>query len=72
MEQYKQFKRFHQQHLLMVNNTSLFKTGLIGKNAEASRVNHNTLRCLTFSRSRQQTSRYKSLLGQSWAEELAL
>jgi len=45
---------------------------LIGINAKTSIVNCYTLRCLTFPRSRQQTSRYKLLLGQLWVLELAL
>ena len=36
-----------------------------------SKVNRNSLWCLTFPRSRQLTSRYKLLLCQFWAEELA-
>ena len=39
-------------------------------NAKVSRVNRNTLCCLTFPRSRQQTSHYKLLFSQFWAEEL--
>ena len=37
-EQCSQFKRFHQQHIKMVNKTSSFKTKLIGNNAQANRV----------------------------------
>ena len=50
--------KFSHQHVHMLNKTSRFKTKLIGNNAEASRVNCNTLWCLslTFSHSRQQTS----------------
>ena len=40
-----------------------FPKKLIGNNAEASRVNRNTLWCLTFPCSRQQTSCYKLVLG---------
>ena len=44
---------------------------LLGNNATAIIVNHNTLWCLTFPPFRQQTSLYKLLLCQIWAEELA-
>ena len=47
-----------------------FKKKLIGNIAEASRVNRNTLWCLTFPHSRQHTSHHKLLLGQVRAEEL--
>ena len=70
LEQCSQFERFHLQNVQIANKTSSFKTQLIGNNAKASRVNHNTLWCLTFWRSRQQTSCYKLLVSQFWAEEL--
>ena len=53
-EQCSQFERFRLQHVQMVNKTSSFKTKCIGNNAEASRVNRNTLWCLTVQRSTQQ------------------
>ena len=67
-EQCSQFECFHPQHVQIINNTSSFKTKLTGNNTETSKVN---LWCLTFPRSRQQTSRYKLLLCQLWAETLA-
>ena len=55
----------------MVNKTSSFKTKLIGNVAKVSRVNHSTLLCLTFPHSGLQTSHYKLVLSEFWAEELA-
>ena len=52
------FERVHLQ-VKMVNKTSSFKTKLIGSNAETSKVNCTTFRCLTFPCSRQQSSHYK-------------
>ena len=65
-----QFERFYPQQIQMVNKTSS-KTKLIGSNAEACRVNCNTLWCFTFPHSRQQTFGHKSVLCQFWAEEQA-
>ena len=48
-----------------------FNTKLIGNNAEAHRVNCNTLGCLSFPCSGKQSSHYKLLLGQFLAEEPA-
>ena len=42
-EQCHQFERFQLQHVHDVNKTISFKRKLIGNNAEASRVNRNTL-----------------------------
>ena len=54
------------------NKTSYIKITMGGNNAEASRFNHNTLWCLTFPRSKQQTSCYNLLLGKFWADDLAV
>ena len=43
----------------------------IGNDTKVSRVNRITLWCLTFPRSRQPTCRYKLLLGEFWAQEVA-
>ena len=43
LEQCLQFENFHLQHIEMVNKTSSFKMILICNNAEASRINRNTL-----------------------------
>jgi len=69
-EQCLQFERCH-PYIQKVNKTSSFKTKCIGSDAEASRVNHNTIWCLTFPRSRQQTSCYELMLCQFWAEQWA-
>ena len=71
VEQCSQLERFHLQYVANVNKTSSFKTNLIGNNADATKVNHNTLWYLTFPHSRQQTSCYKLLLGKFWAKKLA-
>jgi len=46
-EQCLQFERFRLQRVQMVNKTSSFEIKLIGNNAESSKVNRNTLWCLT-------------------------
>ena len=58
-----QLERFRLQHVQMVNKTNKVSKKLFGDNAKGSRINRNTVRRFTFPRSRQQSSRYKLLLG---------
>ena len=62
-EQCSQFERFHLQHILMVSLHPV-KNKMIDQNAEASRVNSNTLSHVHFP--------LQVLLCQFWAEEQAL
>ena len=48
-----------------------FQNKVIGNNAKVSVGNHNSLWCLTFLHYTRQTSHYKLLPRQFWAEELA-
>ena len=54
-EQCSQFERFRLQHVPMVNKTCSFKK-ITDNNAEASRINRSTLWCLTFPRSRHNST----------------
>ena len=69
LEQCLQFERFRLQYVQMVNKTSSFKTKKYY--TETRRVNRSALWCLTFPLSRQQTSRYKLLIGKFLGEKLA-
>ena len=69
-EQCSQFERFRLQHVWNDKQNIQFQ-----KNRSAiipRRVNLVTFWCLTFPLSGQQTSRYKLLLGQFWADDLPL
>ena len=50
------FEIFRLQHIQMVNKTSRFKTQMFGNNASPAEL---AAICVTFPRSRQQTSHYK-------------